>query len=466
MPIVDSVKNRIISSLNKDEIMQKAEEIRFYTGLSCSISGNESFSEHNALINIAAVLYFNYISHDPMNPFWDKRDRVFWSDAEFASVAYSALGLSGYFPLEDFIRRRKIPYFDILPDRFVIPGIEFSVSTPGIGLGVAVGDALSALITKNEYEVFCIMSRSEHLRGTVWEAAAAAFSYRLDNLVVIIENSIQDSSDCLLPDFLESRYISFGWQVFHADSSDPENVIDILKAGRRKNKLPSALILDNCINNPDVRDTVSSDFLNGKTITENILVLDEADKADEGLIKNHSDFSVLYSRYGWNSGDKMKAEFLPVEKSLTDYIRMIKKKKSSKTVFFGKIPPLADDEINSEENVILTASGLAKEGLIPFIIFRGGNSPEKKYDQLRNTVCLNNFNVKFVDLYRNPEKIESGRFSCFSDDISIVKYLQNMISLFPSDLIEAEKLIKEAADKFGPVFIQASDRSASSCNRK
>ncbi len=243
MPIFDSGKNRIISSLSDIEIRKKAEEIRFYSNLAAYISGTAALDKHNALINIAAVLYFNYVSHDPMNPFWDKRDRVFWSDAELTPVIYSILGLCGYFPIEELLRSDDdVSGFNRFPDRFKVPGIEVSVDYPGSGLGVAVGDALSARMDNNSYQVFCIMSGREQSLGSVWEAADAASGYKLDNLTAVIELGQNLKDDCdsgeIEAGILADKYASFGWQVFTADSSNPGDIIRILETDRKKEKSP------------------------------------------------------------------------------------------------------------------------------------------------------------------------------------------------------------------------------------
>ena len=44
-----------------------------------------------SIMDIAAALYLKIIRHDPRNPQWDDRDRVFWSAGHKAPALYVAL---------------------------------------------------------------------------------------------------------------------------------------------------------------------------------------------------------------------------------------------------------------------------------------------------------------------------------------------------------------------------------------
>ena len=54
-----------------------------------------------SIIDITAALYFKKLNHDPQNPDWEARDRVFLSAGHKVPALYAALGLSGYFDPDD-----------------------------------------------------------------------------------------------------------------------------------------------------------------------------------------------------------------------------------------------------------------------------------------------------------------------------------------------------------------------------
>ena len=58
----------------------------------------------------------------------------------------------------------------------------------GQGLSVGVGMALNGkYLEKSDYRVYVLMGDGEIAEGSVWEAAALATHYRLENLVGIID---------------------------------------------------------------------------------------------------------------------------------------------------------------------------------------------------------------------------------------------------------------------------------------
>ena len=98
-----------------------------------------------SVMDIAAALYLNVLNHDPSNPTWPERDRVFWSAGHKAPALYVALGRAGYFPLDDVVFLRQLGSgFEGHPNCLKLPGVEVSSGSLGQGLGAAVGNALAA----------------------------------------------------------------------------------------------------------------------------------------------------------------------------------------------------------------------------------------------------------------------------------------------------------------------------------
>ena len=180
--------------------------------------------------------------------------------------------------------------------------------------------------------------------------------------------------------------------------------------------------------------------------------------------KNKGNNSVYSEKYGWNSGNIMKTEFKSQDNVFVDFMEKAEQEKETGFIFYGRRSvisnlgeryPRLNEIMNTGQNMILTASGLAKEGKIPFIISGGLFTAEKNFDQLRNIVCLNNFNVKFVDFYRNYSWNRNRCMSQISDDITAaVCSINNLSVLFPSDSVETGKIIFAAAESHGPVLIR------------
>jgi len=96
----------------------------------------------------------------------------------------------------------------------------------------------------------------------------------------------------------------------------------------------------------------------------------------------------------------------------------------------------------AEANMTLIASGLAKEEKIPFIGSYGVFSTGRNWEQIRTTVCYNNYNVKIADGHAGVSVGPDGATHQALEDITNIYYLPNMHLVVPCDAIETEKATK------------------------
>jgi len=108
----------------------------------------------------------------------------------------------------------------------------------------------------------------------------------------------------------------------------------------------------------------------------------------------------------------------------------------------------------AEANMTLVASGLAKEGKIPFIGSYGVFITGRNWDQLRTTVCYNNYNVKIADAHAGISVGADGATHQALEDITNLYYLPNMHLTIPCDSIETEKATKAVTYIQGPAVIR------------
>jgi len=102
----------------------------------------------------------------------------------------------------------------------------------------------------------------------------------------------------------------------------------------------------------------------------------------------------------------------------------------------------------------LVASGLAKEGKIPFIGSYGVFITGRNWDQLRTTVCYNNFNVKVADAHGGISVGQDGATHQALEEITNICYLPNMHMVIPCDSIETEKATEFIAFIEGPAVVR------------
>ena len=88
--------------------MEKAGEMRAYNMVALTAAGSGHTGGSLSVMDVAAALYLKKIRHDPKNPDWEDRDRVFWSAGHKAPALYVALGEAGYFPMQEVVKLRKL----------------------------------------------------------------------------------------------------------------------------------------------------------------------------------------------------------------------------------------------------------------------------------------------------------------------------------------------------------------------
>jgi transketolase len=130
---------------------------------------------------------------------------------------------------------------------------------------------------------------------------------------------------------------------------------------------------------------------------------------------------------------------------------------ATKTNLFAKeFPNRFFDMGIAEQNMISTAAGMATCGKIAyastFAMFAAGRA----YDQIRNSVCYPNLNVKICATHAGITVGEDGATHQMIEDISLMRTIPNMTVLSTSDDIQTKWAVKEISKIKGPVYLRLS----------
>lgn len=128
---------------------------------------------------------------------------------------------------------------------------------------------------------------------------------------------------------------------------------------------------------------------------------------------------------------------------------------STQTKLFGdKFPDRFFNQGISEQDLVNTAAGLSTTGKIPFVstfaIFASG----KAWDQIRNTVCYSNLNVKVAPTHSGLSLGEDGASHQSIEDIALMRVIPGMTVIVPSDAVETDAAVRWAAEYYGPVYLR------------
>lgn len=110
----------------------------------------------------------------------------------------------------------------------------------------------------------------------------------------------------------------------------------------------------------------------------------------------------------------------------------------------------------AEQDMMSTAAGFATCNKIPysstFAVFAAGRA----YDQIRNSICYPNLNVKICATHSGITVGEDGATHQMLEDISMMRTLPNMTVISTSDDVQTKWAVKEISKINGPVYLRLS----------
>ncbi|MCK9594772.1 MAG: transketolase family protein [Candidatus Omnitrophica bacterium] len=108
----------------------------------------------------------------------------------------------------------------------------------------------------------------------------------------------------------------------------------------------------------------------------------------------------------------------------------------------------------AEQNMMAAAAGLASCGkqvfVSTFAIFATGRA----WDQVRNSICYNNFNVKIVATHAGVSVGPDGSSHQALEDIALMQVIPNMNIIVPCDGPQTREALLAVAQSKGPCYIR------------
>ncbi|MDO8684375.1 MAG: transketolase, partial [Armatimonadota bacterium] len=494
MAIVD-IQKGTKKEMSIAEMQQAANEMRAYALVAIHAGGSGHPGGSLSIMDITATLFLHEMNHDPSNPCWEDRDRLFFSAGHKAPALYVGLGRAGYFPIEDTVTLRRCnSEFQGHPHCLKLDCVEISSGSLGQGLGVSVGDAIAARLNDKNYRIYCVMGDGEQQEGSVWEAAMSAGHFGLDNICAIVDkNRLQIDGwveDVMDIDPIGEKYASFGWHVIEIDGHNMQQIHDAFEEARNTKGKPSVIIA-NTVKGKGVSYMENAVGWHG-VATKTREQLDQAiaelnvpeltkEKVDS-LLKQAVDFGKdvaagidaiqpTYSRnYWWNSGDTMKVEMDPTRMGfgrgldrIGDDERIVTLhadiSASIRITGFEEKAEHRKSRVFSvgiaEQNMMQVAAGLAKEGKIPITGTYGVFAAGRPWDQIRTTICYSNLNVKIAGAHGGISVGADGATHQALEEISLMSILPNMIVEVPADSVETDRATEECIlNVVGPTYIR------------
>lgn len=129
--------------------------------------------------------------------------------------------------------------------------------------------------------------------------------------------------------------------------------------------------------------------------------------------------------------------------------------KSCKTAKFMKALP--EQYVNvgiAEQNGAAMSAGLATTGKIPFVVTYAVFGSLRMCEMIRQEICYTNLNVKIACSHGGLTPANDGASHQAVEDMGVLRTIPNMTVIQPADYVSARKLVRAAAETYGPMFLR------------
>lgn len=213
------------------EVLKQLRKKIFITGYR---GGMAHLASCYSCIEMIYALYCkDILKYDPSNPKWDDRDRFILSKGHAGLALYSVLAFKGLISessLDSYLTlNAEIGGEPCMRD---CDWVEATTGSLGHGLSLGMGMAMALKSDNKPSRVYVMIGDGESQEGSIWEAAMAAPSFGLDNLVVILDNNriqkMDFTENTLGNPRWDEKWKSFGWDVKHVDGHNVDSFTDLL----------------------------------------------------------------------------------------------------------------------------------------------------------------------------------------------------------------------------------------------
>lgn len=129
--------------------------------------------------------------------------------------------------------------------------------------------------------------------------------------------------------------------------------------------------------------------------------------------------------------------------------------KSCKTGDFRKELPKQYLNVGiAEQNGAGLAAGLATCGKVPFVVTYAVFGSLRMCEMIRQEICYPNLNVKIACSHGGVTPANDGASHQAIEDMGVLRTIPNMTVIMPADYNSTRKLVRQAANTYGPMFLR------------
>ncbi len=458
-----------------DNLQAMANRLRAHSIRSTFEAGSGHPTSCLSAADLVSALFFGVMRFDPKQPGLPNNDRFVLSKGHAAPLLYAAWSEAGAFPVEELLNLRRIDSDLEGHPTARLPFVDVATGSLGQGLSAGAGIALSGKhLDRLDYRVYVLLGDGETAEGAVWEAAAFASHYKLDNLCAIVDGNRLGQSQATMYGHdlgpLARRFEAFGWHTSAIDGHDFGQILGACEEAAGTRERPTAIIAKT-LKGKGVSFLEDRDGLHGKPLESR----EDVDRALSELdLRNEVRVSV--SGVAPNGTPSPRIGRLPPPCYEIGQMVATRNAYGDALARLGSVDPrvvaLDGDTKNStfaetflkahperffecfiaEQNLVGVGVGLGARGKIPFVSTFAAFFA-RAYDQIR-MAAISRANLKMAGSHAGVSIGKDGPSQMGLEDLACMRTIPGCTVLYPSDAVSAEASVRLAVENDGMFFIR------------
>jgi transketolase len=467
MPIDDATVSALAQRLRRDSLIATSE------------AGSGHPTSCMSAAEIVASLFAREMSIDPRDPSRAGTDHFVLSKGHAAPILWAVLKEIGAISIDLNTLRRFDSPLEGHPIPATMPGwVKVATGSLGQGICAAVGMALGRRVAGDPGRIYCLLGDGEIAEGSVWEAAELAAYDKLANLCAIVDvNGLGQSGRTMHGhdiDAIAGKWRAFGWNAIGLDGHDVAALARGFDDARKATDRPS-VILARTLKGKGAKLVEGKPGWHGKPLKKGA-ELDGAlaDVGDPPLhltvaartrgqagARPHAPQSTpaaptyklgdqVAPREAW--GDAL-VRIGTIDARIVVLDAEVKNSTFSEK-FKDKFPQRFAECFIAEQNMVGVALGLAAEGFVPCASTFGAFFT-RAYDFIRMAACSTPPHLILCGTHVGVSIGEDGPSQMALEDLAMMRALIGTTVLYPSDGMSTSRLVEEAVNTSGIVYIRA-----------
>jgi transketolase len=460
-----------------------ARKLRIHSLRSTAEAGSGHPTSCMSAADLMAAVFFHAMCFDPKDPHNPDNDRFVLSKGHAAPILYAALAEAGALPVDQLNTLRKFTSDLEGHPTPRLPWVAAATGSLGQGLSVGVGLALNGkCLDKSDYRVYVLLGDGEIAEGGVWEAAAMATHYKLNNLIALVDvNGLGQSQRTMYNhdvDIYQRRFAAFGWHAIIVDGHDIGAILAALDEAREITDRPS-MIVSRTLKGKGVSFLEDREGWHGKPLK----LGEELEKALKELSLNGTTtpLQITHPRASGKSnaspltagvsvfptpsyqlGEKVatRAAYGTALVKLGDVNPLVvaldgdTKNSTYAEKFLTAHPERYFECYIAEQNMVGSAVGLAACGKIPFVSTFAAFLT-RAFDHIR-MAAISGVTIKYVGSHCGVSIGEDGPSQMGLEDLAMMRAVPYSTVLYPCDAVSTERLVAVAAELQGTTYLRTS----------